>query len=153
RQRLRVVVAHHEAGRVRSGGIAILLAAVDLVLLLVEAVHDVAGAAAGEAGALGDTVRGKDTGRRARRGGRRDVVVDRERRIRERARERRAGRVEALADGRKRRRRQVDVQLEETPVRQAVLVVLKRVGRRRVLEAVGAFPAAVQVVEAVVLLV
>ena len=153
RQRLRVVVAHHETAGVGARFVAILLAAVELVLLLVEAVHDVARTAAREPCTLEDTVRREDARRRARRVGRRDVVVDGEGRIGECARERRAGGVRALAHRCERRRRQVDVELQQTAVRESVLVVLERLDRRRVLQAVHTFPAAVQVVEAVVLLV
>ena len=45
-KRLRVVVALRQADGIATGGVAILLAAVQLVLLLIEAMHDVTGAAA-----------------------------------------------------------------------------------------------------------
>ncbi len=41
RKRLRLVVALRKTGRVAAGGVAILLAIVELVLLLIEAVNDV----------------------------------------------------------------------------------------------------------------
>src|SRR5207302_7864567 len=78
RERLRVVDALRQADGVAPGRVAILPPAVELVLLLVEAVHDVAGAAAGLPRSLRDAVRGEDTGRRAGRVRRLDEVVDRE---------------------------------------------------------------------------
>src|ERR1700674_59369 len=46
RKRLRVVEALRQAARVAAGRVAILLAVVELILLLIEAVNDVFGAAA-----------------------------------------------------------------------------------------------------------
>jgi len=70
RQLPRVVVAHHEAGRVAPGDVPVLLPAVQLVLVLVEAVHDVARAPAGRAGAVEPPVRLRERDRRRRRTGR-----------------------------------------------------------------------------------
>ena len=154
RQRLRVVVAHREADRVFAGHVPVLRAAVDVVLLLVELVHDVARAASGLPRAFRDAVRERErlrwrwTGRVARL----DVVVDRERLVRERARERGAGR-RIGACGRQRRRGQVDVHLEQARVGRTALVHLRRLRSGRTRKAIDAFPASVQVVEAVVLLV
>ena len=51
RQRLRVVDAHRQADRVAAGDVAVLLAAIELVLLVVEAMDDVTRATArGRAG-------------------------------------------------------------------------------------------------------
>src|SRR5207248_6986227 len=83
-----VVDALRETGGVARGRVPILPAAVELVLLLVETVHQVAGATAGQPSALRDPVGGEDPGCRTRRIGRLDEVVDRERRVLEVARER-----------------------------------------------------------------
>src|SRR5438876_10335738 len=68
------------------------------------------------------------------------------------ARERRAGRRVGAVGG-ERRRRQVDVVLHQAGVRRAGLADLDRVSGVGPVEAVDVLPAAVQVVEAVVLLV
>src|SRR4051794_32920579 len=66
-----------QADRVVSGHVPVLPPAVDLVLLLVEPVHEITCAAARQAGAVGHTVRGGRAGSRAGGRRRRDVVVDR----------------------------------------------------------------------------
>ena len=102
---------------------------------------------------------GDERSGRARRVGRRDVVVDPERRVREVARERRRRR-RVVADGAERRARvggglclEVDVVHVQALERRACLIDLGRMGGVGVGEPVDAFPPAVEVVEAVVLLV
>jgi len=115
------------------------------------AVHINAGAA-GLALAIAHAVRRGHARRRARRVGRRDEGVDREEPVRELACEgvvRRAGR----AGRAERRGREVDVDLQQALVRGARLVHLRRVGGVGGREAADALPAAVEVVERVVLLV
>ena len=153
----RLVPAHRQADRVRTGDVAVLLAAVDLVLLLVEAVHEVAGTAAGLARTLEHAVRREDA-----RGGaglvrRCDVVVDGEPLVREVACGNAVGRVGARRR-QGRGRGEVHVVLQEALVRGAVLRDLGRRRGGRVLQAVDhlatdATPVAVEVVERVVLLV
>src|SRR5207245_9342256 len=88
RQGGRVVVTHREADGVASGHVAVLIPIVQLVLLLVEAVDYVAGAAAGQvAVARRKSVRCKDTRLRTRPRARRDVRLDVERLDGEMARE------------------------------------------------------------------
>ncbi len=154
RQELRVVDAHGRPGRIATGRVAVLLPVVQLELLLVELVHEVARAAAGLADRVSveDPVREAERvqRRRARVRGRRDEVVDREPRVREVARDP-VLRVRAV--GRQRRRGQVHVELLQAVVGDAVLVDLRGVRGVGVRAAVHALPAAVEVVEAVVLLV
>src|SRR5207248_3566094 len=66
-KRLGVVVALRQADGIATGGVAILPAAVQLILLLVEAVHDVAGAAACQVGRAVGIASGREgsAGRRA----------------------------------------------------------------------------------------
>ena len=165
REGRRVVVAHDRPDRVAPGDVAVLLTAVELVLLLVELVDEVAGAAALRP--VRATGRGIDrpvhdpvaeaellvrarTGRRVRR----DVLVEVERRvqevarvggrasIRERHRLRVAGRLFGERVRRERRARtarevrvQVDVELLQAGVRRAGLGDLRRVGAIRVRQA------------------
>src|SRR5690349_1271834 len=56
RQSTGVVEAHREPYRVAAGDVAVLRPAMELVLLLVEAMHDVAGAAAGGAAPIHPSV-------------------------------------------------------------------------------------------------
>ena len=148
RQGARVVGALRQADGVAAGHVAVLLAGIELVLLLVEAVHQVARAAAGLARALEHAV-GREVRRvRAGRVGRLDVVVDLERQVGEVALER-----GVRAVGAQRRRREVDVVLQQALVRRAVLVDLDRVGAIGLGHPVHALPAPVEVVEGVVLLV
>src|SRR5258708_10507321 len=76
-----VVVTHGQPARVAAGDVAILLTVVELVLLLIKLVHDVAGAAArqvvwaGKRGAGGEG----DAWFRARQRARRDVALNAER--------------------------------------------------------------------------
>ena len=170
-----VVGAHHEPCGVALQHVPVLLPTVELELLLVEAVHDVARTAAGtsagyrQTGCRVDALLAEPVREAERRQDRwaRDVVglevvVDRERRVREVARERPAGRVVAgraqRARGvRRRLRLQVRVVLVQALVRRERarpgLPDLRRVRGIGVGEAANALPAAVQVVEAVVLLV
>ena len=148
-QSLRVVLAHGQPDRVAADHVAVLCAAVQLVLLLVELVHQVACAAARQAGAVQHLVReGERTQRRqARRRRRRNDRVDHEPRVAEAARE--AVRIRAGArDG-----CQVDVVLLQAVVRMTLLVDLRRLRIGRVFAAVDAFPASVEIVETVVFLV
>src|SRR4029453_1696300 len=78
-----VVGAHGQPDGVAAGHIAVLAAVVELVLLLVEAVHQVAGAASRQTLALGYAVGGEHARRGAGGVLRRDVVVDRERPVEE----------------------------------------------------------------------
>ncbi len=152
-----VVDAHHGRSRVAPRRVAVLRAAVELVLLLVELVHQVARTAAGDADtrAVEDSVCKSERVLRLRARGRvrRDEVVDREPRVEEVAVEGDAPRSRAVAGLRERRHGQVHVELPQARVGRAVLVDLGRVRGVGVGESVHAFPAAVQVVEAVVLLV
>src|SRR5207249_1938195 len=109
------VPAEGQAGGVAAGDVAVEPAAVQLVLLLVVLVYEVAGAAAGHSGTGRDTV-GRPVGvgrcgRVAGGGGRRDVVVDGERRGREGAEHRRPVGQRRGAHRCERRRRQVHVGL------------------------------------------
>src|SRR5439155_17798365 len=155
--------------------VAVLLTAVQLELLLVEAVHEVARATAAARARQGLAVGGVDPllaepvgeaerrqNRRTRDVGRLDEGIDPERRVREVARERAAGRVaagRAQGAGRvgRRLRLQVRVVLVQALVRRerarTGLPDLRRVRRIRSGEPVDSLPAAVEVVEAVVLLV
>ena len=154
RQEGGVVVAHREADRVAPGDVPVLLTAVELVLLLVELVHDVARASAGRAGGFRPAVGMGRVEFLARLGtrsvGRLDVVLDPERLVDEVARES-GDRVGALH--RQRRRGQVHVLLEQAGVATAGLPDLQRVIGVGTGEAVDPFPTSVDVVEAVVLLV
>ena len=152
RECLRVVVALRQADRVATGRVPVLLPVIELVLLLVEAVHDVACAAAGKiARARRQAVRREHTRLRTCASVRRDVRLDRERGVREVTRDP-VGRIVA-GHRKRRRRRQVDVVLEQTSVRRSVLGNLGCVRRIGVRAPVDPLPAPVQVVEAVVLLV
>src|SRR4029450_135827 len=125
-----VVDAHGQADGVAAGDVPGLAALLERVLLLVEAVDQVAGAAAGQPGAVRDAVGGEGAAR-YRAGGRlgRDVVVDGERPVAEMAGEGRPG-GGVGAPGRQGRRGQVDVVLEEALVRGAGLVDLDGLGPR-----------------------
>src|SRR2546429_1234746 len=82
RQRAGVVVALGQADRVAARGVAVLIAAVELVLLLIEAVHDVTGASTGEiARARWQTIRREDARLRAGTRVLWDVLLDAEGRI------------------------------------------------------------------------
>src|SRR5256885_2672827 len=88
-----VVVALSQANSVTAGRVPVLVPVVQLILLLVEAVHDVARAAAGQVGrARWEAVRSKDPRLRAGTGILRDVRLDRERRVGEVTGERGVGR-------------------------------------------------------------
>src|SRR5262249_11940869 len=152
RQRARVVDAHRESDRVAARHIPVLLARIDLVRLLIEAVHQVTRAASWEAAAVGHSVRGEDTRVRAGRRARRDETVDRERRVGEVTDEWGSGGGVA-ASRRERRRGQVDVVLLEAGVWGCALAELGGVGCFGFRYAVDPFPAAIEVVEAVVLLI
>src|SRR6202022_4651789 len=78
-------MAHRESDGVAAGDVTVLLTGVELVLLLVEAVHEVLGAAARQTAALRHPMSRERTGRWARRISGLDVVVDRERPVGERA--------------------------------------------------------------------
>ena len=86
RQLGRVVLAHRQADRVASDHVAVLRAAVQLVLLLVELVHQVTRAATRQPLTVRHPVRERERGLRRRAGGRRrrDQRIDQERRVRER---------------------------------------------------------------------
>jgi len=90
RQAERAVVPHRKADRVAAGDVAVHFATVQLVLLLVEAVHEVACAPSGErvGGVFQHAVGRKDVRRRACPIRREYVVVDTERRVHEPARKR-----------------------------------------------------------------
>ncbi len=180
RQGRRVVVAHRHANRIAAGHVAILLAAVELVLLLIELVDQVPGAASGQAGrrhAVGPQPADPDPvaeaellvrpGTRHGVGG--DVLVDVERRVqevarvgrrrrggvRERDRLRVAGRLLRERVGRERRRGgRRRPAAREVGVQVDVELLEARVGAQpdQVL-AVHVAPQPVEVVEAVVLLV
>src|SRR2546423_13688963 len=79
----RFVYAHGEADGVATGDVAILLPAVQLVLLLVVPVHQVFRAASGLSAVLGDAVRGKYPGLRTRCVCGLDEIVDVEGLVRE----------------------------------------------------------------------
>src|SRR5256885_10229234 len=82
-ERLSVVVALRQADGVASGRIPILVPVIELVLLLVEAVHDIFSAATGQVGRAGcQAMRREDPGLRAGAGVLGDVGFDREGRIR-----------------------------------------------------------------------
>src|SRR5436190_3170241 len=165
RQALGVVVAHRQPDRVAAGDIAVHQAAVQLVLLLVELVHQVAGAAAGRSLALGDAVGEAEqvVDRRAGGVGRLDVGVDPERLVGEVADVVDRGPVGLRhrlgpAGAGQRSDREVDVVLHQAAVHMAVLRDLLGLGRAGLGPAVDLAvadlaPAAVEVVEAVVLLV
>ncbi len=131
RQRAGVVVAHGQPDRVRAGDVAVLPAVVQLVLLLVEAVHQVAGAAAGQrpGRVLQDAVRRVDRRRRARLVARSDVAVDPPRPVGEGAGLHPVGGVGAPVG--ERWRGQVDVRLQQAAVRRAVLRQLGALGSGR----------------------
>jgi len=60
RQRGGILIAHGQAGGIVAGDIAILLAIMDLILLVIIAMNEVARAAAGQPAALEHAIRGKD---------------------------------------------------------------------------------------------
>ena len=174
RQLRRVVMAHRQAGGITAGGVAVLLAAVELVLLLIEAVHDVAGASARQPlrVAVLHPVRRELGGRRARLVRGVHVVVDRERRagvevaVERGAARRCAGALDGLQAGmrrvvqprdRRRGRHEVGVVLRQAVDRRARLVDLRgaRLGIGQAVDLLVTYlaPQPVQVVEAVVLLV
>ena len=154
RQPCGVVVPHAESDGVRAGDVAVLAAAVALELLLVEPVDQVTGASTRQALTVQGAVRLLGARDRTGRVGRFDVVVDRERPVAEGA----ADVVPAVGAGdQQRRRRQVDVDLRQAAVPRTVLGPLNGVpaiGLGQSLHPLTADPppAAVQVVEAVVLL-
>ena len=121
RQLLGRVLTHRQADRVGPGDVAVGLAAVDLVLVLVEPVDQVGCAAARQARTVEDAVRGIDTGSGTRRVSRLDVVVDGEGVVAERARDELPVRGVGAGRGQRRRRGQVDVVLQEAAVCRAVL--------------------------------
>ena len=125
-----VVGAHRQADGVTAGDVAVLPAAVDLVLLVVEAVHQVTRAAAGQAGAVQHAVGREHSRGRTRRVLGLDVVVDPERRVAERRPDRRRSRGAAAGD-RQRRRREVDVDLRQARQHAAVGGDLCAAGSRR----------------------
>src|SRR5438874_12833412 len=85
-ERLSVVVALGQANGVATGRVPILVPVIELVLLLVEAVHDIFSAAAGQVGRAGrQAMWREDPGLRAGAGVFRDIGFDREWRIREMA--------------------------------------------------------------------
>ncbi len=165
RQRLGAVVTHGQPDRVRPGDVAVLHATVELVLLLVEPVDQVAGAAAGVTLAPW-AHRWAARARRLRARGvhRVDVAVDGEGSVGEvTAESRRAGRrpvrgVGVGAPPGQRRAGEVDVVLEQAAVGRPVLRHLRSrlgCGLRQSVDALAVDlpPLAVQVVERVVLLV
>ena len=161
-KRLRVVVALRQADGIATGGVAILLAAVQLVLLLVEAVHDVASAAAWQVGRAVGIAIGREgrTGPRARVRASRDVGVDLKWGVGEVAGERVIGlggrggrRTRGVVAARRQLVREVDVVLQQAREGGTVLLDLQRMRGVGTRQAVDAFPAAIQVVEAMVLLV
>ena len=122
-------------------------------MLLVEAVHDVPGASAGEiARARWQTIRREDARLRAGTRVLWDVLLDAEGSIEKVTGEGGTGR-RVGAVRRQRRRCQIDVVLQQTVVRRACLPNLRGVPRVGAGPAVDRFPTAVQIVEAVVLLV
>src|SRR5438270_6387761 len=85
-ERLGVVVALRQADGVASGRIPILVSVIQLVLLLVEAVHDIFSAAPGQVGRAGSqAMRREDPGLRAGAGVLGDGGFDRKRGIRKMA--------------------------------------------------------------------
>src|SRR5207245_4941452 len=89
-QRGRLVVAHRQPDRITSGEVAVLLSVVELVLLLVEAMHDVLGASpckrTWRVGRHAMRVRERRTGRGAGRAGRQSERTAGEKRLAERGR-------------------------------------------------------------------
>src|SRR5438445_7067852 len=152
RKVLRLVHAHAEADGVATGDVAILLAAVQLVLLLVVAVDQVLRAASGKSRPFGDTIGVKGARSRACGIGGVDEVVNVEWLVREVAAEGRAGRHIGAAR-RLRWSGEVDVVLLQTGVGHPALTDLDGVGAIGPAEAIDALPAAIEVVEAVILLV
>ena len=150
RQAASVVVAHGEAHRVTARDVTVHPAAVDLVLLVVEPVHQVPRAATGQALTLGHPVGKELAGLRATGVRGLDEGVDQERPVGE-GRTDRSRADGAAAVDRQRRRGQVDVVLRQARQRRTGGVDLRL--RVRSPQPVDAFPAAEQVVEAVVLLV
>ena len=160
RQFFGVVVTHHQSDRVAAGDVAVLLAQIDLVLLTVEAMHEIARAAAGQRTrtVLQDAVQHKDILRRTGFVGGGDKIVDLERLVQKSAREGRRAGVVGTA-GRQRRRCQIDVVLQQALVfRHIVLPDLRgvgKVGKRQPVDGIAMHfaPQPIQIVEAVVLLV
>src|SRR5215470_9306533 len=152
RQRSRVVDAHRKSDRVAARHVPVLPAGIELVLLLIEAVDQVARAASREAVAVGHSVRGGSTRSWAGRRARRDEGVDRKRRIGEVTEEWACGRGVAASRG-ERRRGQVDVVLLETRVLGSALADLDRVSCSSARDTVHPLPPTIEVVEAVVLLI
>src|SRR5262245_6032717 len=91
RQFRRVIVSHHETGRIAAGDIPVLLTLIYLVLFVVEAVHEVARTPARKTLPVQDPVRSEYPGRWTRRIGGLDVGVDLERLVLEGALEHRSG--------------------------------------------------------------
>src|SRR5262245_13671132 len=86
RQLLRVVVTHRQAGCITAGHVSVLLAAIDLILLAIETMHDILRAAAREASALGESIGSERTDRFRTGGVRRGYeIVDVEGLVLERA--------------------------------------------------------------------
>ncbi len=145
----RVVVPLGQACGVAPGRVPVLGAVIELVLLLVEAVHDVAGASARQVGrARRQSVGREDARLRAGLRAGRDVGPDVERLVGEVTGD---GAVDAVRG--LRRRFEVDVVLQQAGVGHAVLPDLGHLPGGRVGAAVDPLPTAVEVVEAVVLLV
>jgi hypothetical protein len=143
-----VVVAHRHADRVAARDVAVLVPAVQLVLLLVEPVHQVARAPAGKTAPVQDPVREaeKVVEVRAGRGRGRNERVDVVRGIGEGAligglaAIAQRDRLRAAGRGERRRGREVDVQLLQALVRRTVLSDLPRVGGVRVGQADDGWP-------------
>src|SRR5262249_23732845 len=151
-----------ETGRVAADGIAILCTAIQLKLLLIEAVHDVTSAAAGSRAGriLGDAVRGEDIAGRASRVGRGDEAVDAEGLVGEMRGEALALREDLVmaGGGERRGRGEVHIVLQQDFEGLAVLPELPGLCGRRLGQPIDRLaadraPPAEEIIEAVILLI